>query len=183
MSALQDAVLRLPPEIQRRIALFVNLDLPVDGGWYSPGIILFKRTLSDRTVHRQMRLRAGIPTTKQKLKRNTLGPVGYDSLKQEMSKFGISRSGWSFLDVHGRPCLYLSIMSGNSLPIITWLKSYGLLKCCEWYRVPAQYYKSYEPALHTRVRDYVFVLRLWPLARSGLARKRNAQVDVSGWSS
>ena len=159
MPTLIDAVQRLPPEIQRRIALFVQLDPPVYGGKYSPGIMLFKRKLTDRRFHRQMRLRAGLPATKRGLQQSTLQPVGYDSLRQEMGEYGM-RSGLPFFDVQGRMCLYLSVYGGNTLNFVRWMQTYGLLKCCERYRVPADYQNTYEPALHRWMRNYVFVARL-----------------------
>ena len=159
MPTLIDAMQRLPPEIQRRIALFVQLESPVYGGKYSPDIMLFKRRLLDRRFHRQMRLRAGLPATKRGLQQSTLQPVGYDSLRQEMSSHGM-RTGLTFLDVQGRMCLYLSVYGGNTIRFVKWMQAYGLLKCCERYRVPANYLNTYEPALHRWIRDYVFVARL-----------------------
>ena len=60
---LQTAVLSLPIEIQRRILLYTTLDMPVFKGVYTPDSLDFSKKVADSTLHRQMRLWGGIPTS------------------------------------------------------------------------------------------------------------------------
>ena len=161
---LQDRVRVLPSEIQRRIALMLSMIAPVCGGLYDPSCLRFKRALSKQAFHRAMRVHAGLPTRKTVARNDPTPewePVTASSLRLEAGSYGVSKPPVTFVDQEGRKCLAVSGYSGTGGiigQVVRWLRPYGLVSSCVWYRVPRGH--SAVEDVFGPTRDYVIVVRL-----------------------
>ena len=147
-------------------------------GTFTLEALNFRKKASDRTVWRQMRRVAAMPTLSAQMKRlhNVfdhrlhaihLRPV-YAPLHQEHQSFQVWKPVYPFIDGAGRCCLFYSPYGmGQGSDFKTWMDAYGLWCRVEHYSNSTDHMFSLSSNGNShmpgwRCRSDVFILRLGP---------------------